>query len=114
MALSLTGNLVIGLLDAVKIPVPRELGVAILVSGSTLFVYALLYLRSSFIGETEIKLLLFSQRVLAFLPTPTIPKLHHNDSRNDPVFRSVLGIVCTLALSTPTVIHRARVEDRLL
>jgi len=32
----------------------------------------------------------------------------------DLLFRSVLGIVCTLALSTPGVVYRARVEDRLL
>ena len=32
----------------------------------------------------------------------------------DLMVRSVLGIVCTLALSTPSAVYRARVEDRLL
>ena len=115
MALSFTGNLVIGLLDTVKIPVPREVGVAILVSGSTLFIYVLLYLRSGFLGETEPKLpSLLTKGPYRFCRHPQYLSFIIMTFGIDLMFRSALGIVWTLALSTPSVVYRARVEDRLL
>jgi len=53
MVLSFTANMSIGFFDPTEILAPKEIGLIILVFASLFFVYALLYLRSGFLGETK-------------------------------------------------------------
>jgi protein-S-isoprenylcysteine O-methyltransferase Ste14 len=115
MALSFTSNLIIGLFDPIGIPTPKEIGIAILVCGSLFFVYVLFYLRTSFFGETEPKLdCLVTKGPYRFCRHPQYLSFIIMIFGFDLMFRSIISIVFTLFLSIPSVVYRARVEDKLL
>lgn len=115
MVLSFMANLSIGLFDPLEIPVPKEIGLALLVLGSLFFVYVLFYLRSGFFGETEPRLdFLIQEGPYAHSRHPQYLSFTVMILGFDLMFRSILGVVFTFVLSIPSVVYRARVEDRLL
>jgi len=115
MVLSFTTNLFIGFLDPTEILVSKEIGVALLVCGFLIFVYVLFYLRSGFFGETEPKLdFLITKGPYGFCRHPQYLSFIIMILGIDLMFRSFTGIVFTLAISIPSVVYRARIEDQLL
>jgi len=115
MVLSFTTNLVICFLDSIEILVSKEIGVALLICGSLFFVYVLLYLRSGFFGETKPKLdFLITKGPYRFCRHPQYLSFIIMILGIDLMFRSVAGILFTLALSIPSVVYRAKIEDGLL
>jgi len=115
MVLSFTTNLVICFLDSIEILVSKEIGVALLICGSLFFVYVLLYLRSGFFGETKPKLdFLITKGPYRFCRHPQYLSFIIMILGIDLMFRSVTGIVFTLALLIPSVVYRAKIEDGLL
>ena len=115
MVLSFTINMVIGFFDPTEILVPKELGLVILLCGSLLFVYVLLYLRSGFFGETEPDSgFLITEGPYRFCRHPQYLSFIIMIFGFDLMFRSMMAIVFTLALSIPSVVYRGKVEDRLL
>ena len=79
------------------------------------FVYVLFYLRSGFFGETEPRLdFLITDGPYGFCRHPLYLSFIVMVFGVDMAFRSVIGIVFTLALSIPSVIYRAKKEDALL
>jgi len=115
MVLSFTINMVIGFFDPTGIPVPREVGLVILLCGSLLFVYVLLYLRSGFFGETELRLdYLITEGPYRFCRHPQYLSFIIMIFGFDLMFRSMMAIGFTLALSIPSVVYRGKVEGRLL
>jgi len=115
MVLSFTTNLFIGFLDPTEILVSKEIGVALLVCGFLIFVYVLFYLRSGFFGETEPKLdFLITKGPYEFCRHPQYLSFIIMILGIDLMFRSFAGIVFTLAISIPSVVYRARIEDQLL
>lgn len=115
MVLSFTANIFIGFFDPTEIPVPKEIGWVVLICGSVFFVYVLLYLRSGFFGETEPKLdFIIMKGPYGFCRHPQYLSFIIMIFGFDLVFRSTIGIVFTLAASIPSVVYRARVEDKLL
>jgi len=115
MVLSFMANLSIGLFDPFEIPVPKEIGLALLVLGSLLFVYVLFYLRSGFFGETEPRLdFLITEGPYSYCRHPQYLSFIIIILGFDLMFRSILSVGFTLVLSIPSVVYRARVEDGLL
>ena len=115
MVLSFMANLSICFFDPFEIPVPKEIGLALLVLGSLFFVYVLSYLRSGFFGETEPKLgFLITEGPYRVCRHPQYLSFIIMILGFDLMFKSVIGIAFTLGLSVPSVVYRARVEDRLL
>jgi len=115
MVLSFMANLSIGLFDPFEIPVPKEIGLAVLVLWGLFFVYVLFYLRSGFFGETEPRLdFLITEGPYSYCRHPQYLSFITLILGFDVMFRSILGVVFTLVLSIPSVVYRARVEDRLL
>ena len=115
MVLAFTSNLIICYLDPFEILSLEEVGVALLVTGSLFFVYVLLYLRSGFFGETQPKLdFLITTGPYRFCRHPQYLSFFIMILGFDLMFMSAVGIVFTFTLSIPSVIYRARVEDRLL
>ena len=115
MVLSFTTNILIGFLDPTEMLVSKEIGVVLLVCGSLIFVYVLLYLRSGFFGETEPKLdFLITKGPYRFCRHPQYLSFIIMILGIDLMFRSVLGTVFTLVLSIPSVVYRAKIEDELL
>ncbi|MFQ6095114.1 MAG: methyltransferase family protein [Candidatus Bathyarchaeia archaeon] len=79
------------------------------------FVYVLLYLRSGFFGETEPKLdFLITKGPYGFCRHPQYLSFIIMILGFDLMFGSIIGIVFTLVLSIPSVVYRARKEDKLL
>jgi len=115
MVLSFTINMVVGFFDPTEMSVPKEPGLVILLCGSLLFVYVLLYLRSGFFGETEPKLdFLITEGPYRFCRHPQYLSFVIMIFGFDLMFRSIVAIVFTAAISIPSVVYRAKVEDRLL
>jgi len=108
-------NMAIGFFDPTEIPVMKEIGLVILICGSVFFAYVLLYLRSGFFGETEPKLdSLITKGPYRFCRHPQYLSFITMIFGFDLMFRSLVGILFTLTLSIPSVVYRARVEDKLL
>jgi len=115
MVLSFTINIFIGFLDPTEIPISKESGVVFLICGGLIFVYVLLYLRSGFFGETEPKLdFLITKGPYRFCRHPLYLSFIVMILGIDLMFRSVMGMVFTFILSIPSVIYRAKIEDKLL
>jgi len=115
MVLSFTVNMVIGLFDPFEVPVPKEVGLFVLICGSLLFIYVLFYLRSGFFGETEPRLdSLITEGPYRFCRHPQYLSFIMMIFGFDLMFRSIIAIAFTLALSIPSVVYRGKVEDRLL
>ena len=115
MVLAFTSNLVIGIFDPFKIPVLREIGIILIVFGSSFFVYVLFYLRKGFLGNTEPKLdFLITKGPYRFCRHPQYLSFIIMVLGFDLMFRSMIGIAFTIFLSIPSVVYRARVEDKLL
>jgi protein-S-isoprenylcysteine O-methyltransferase Ste14 len=115
MVLSFTINMVVGFFDPTEMSVPKELGLVILLCGSLVFVYVLLYLRSGFFGETEPKLdSLITEGPYRFCRHPQYLSFVIMIFGFDLMFRSIVAMVFTAAISIPSVVYRGKVEDRLL
>lgn len=115
MVLFFTINLFVGFFDSAEIPVPKEAGLVILISGGLFFVYVLFYLRSGFFGETEPKLdFLITEGPYRFCRHPQYLSFIIMIFGFDVMFGSIIGIVFTLTLSIPSAVYRARAEDKLL
>jgi len=115
MVLALTSNLIVCFFDPFELLVSKEVGVAFIASGSLFFVYVLLYLRSGFFGETEPKLdFLITNGPYRFCRHPQYLSFIIMIFGFDLIFGSVLGIVFTFTLSIPSIVYRARVEDKML
>jgi protein-S-isoprenylcysteine O-methyltransferase Ste14 len=115
MVLSLTSNLIIGLFDTSELFVPKEIGIILLTCGSAFFAYVLFYLRRGFLGETEPKLnYLVTKGPYRLCRHPQYLSFIIMIFGFDLMFRSVIGIAFTILLSIPSVVYRARVEDKLL
>ncbi|MDH5754193.1 MAG: phosphatidylethanolamine N-methyltransferase family protein [Candidatus Bathyarchaeota archaeon] len=97
MVLSFAANLIICFLDPIEVSVSKDIGVALLICGSLIFVYVLLYLRSGFFGETEPKLdFLITKGPYRFCRHPLYLSFIIMILGIDLMFRSVMGIVFTL------------------
>ena len=115
MVSSLTANLVICFFDPIEIPVPKEIGVALLVGGFVFFFYVLLYLRRGLFGETEPKLdFLITKGPYRFCRHPQYLSFIIIILSIDLMFRSVMGLLFTFVLSIPSMVYRAKIEDGLL
>jgi len=115
MVLSFTFNLIICFFDPFEILVSKEIGILLLVCGALILVYVLFYLRSGFFGETEPKLnFLITTGPYRFCRHPLYLSFIIMILGIDLMFRSIMGIVFTLTLSIPSVVYRARIEDKLL
>ena len=115
MVLSFTSNLVFGLFDPYKIPVPKEIGIALVICGSLFFIYVIYYLRSGFFGETEPKLnILITEGPYKLCRHPQYLSFLVMVLGFDLAFRSIIGIVFTFALSLPSIVYRAKKEDTAL
>jgi len=115
MVLAFTSNLVICIFDTFKIPVPKEIGIVILICGSLFFIYVLFYLRSGFFGETEPKLdFLVTKGPYRFCRHPQYLSFIIMIFGFDFMSRSIMGIAFTISLSIPSAVYRAKVEDKLL
>ncbi|MCW4019809.1 MAG: isoprenylcysteine carboxylmethyltransferase family protein [Candidatus Bathyarchaeota archaeon] len=115
MVLFFTANTVIGFFDPTKMPVAKEIGLAVLVCGSLLFVYVLFYLRSGFFGETEPKLdFLITKGPYGFCRHPQYLSFIMMILGFDLMFRSTISTMFTLTLSIPSAVYRAKIEDKLL
>jgi protein-S-isoprenylcysteine O-methyltransferase Ste14 len=115
MVLFFTSNLVVGLFDPYEIPVPKEIGIAIVICGSLFFVYVLYYLRSGFFGETEPRLnVLITEGPYRVCRHPQYLSFLVMILGFDLAFRSIIGLVFTLTLSLPSIVYRAKKEDTAL
>ena len=115
MVLSFLANLSVGFFDPFEISVPRESGLVFLALGSLFFVYVLSCLRSGFFGETEPSLnSLITEGPYGVCRHPQYLSFIMMILGFDLLFGSFMGIILTFALSIPSVVYRARVEDRLL
>lgn len=115
MVLSFTANLIVCFFDPIEIPFPKEIGTALLMSGFLIFFYVLLYLRSGFFGETEPKLdFLITKGPYGFCRHPQYLSFIIIILGIDLMFRSLIGLVFTFALSIPSMFYRAKIEDKLL
>jgi len=115
MVLAFTSNLIVCYFDPFEILGLKEIGIVLFVSGGLFFVYVLLYLRNGFFGETEPKLdFLITAGPYRFCRHPQYLSFIIIILGFDLMFMSAVGIVFTFTLSIPSVICRARVEDRLL
>ncbi len=115
MVLSFMANLSICFFDPFEIPLPSEIGLALLVLGSMFFIFVLFYLRSGFFGETEPKLdFLITEGPYGVCRHPQYLSFIIMILGFDLMFKSVIGVIFTLTLSVPSVVYRARVEDKLL
>lgn len=115
MGLSFTTNLIVCFLDPIEILVLNEIGVAILICGFLIFVYVLLYLRSGFFGETKPELdFLITKGPYRFCRHPQYLSFIIMIFGIDLMFRSPLGIIITITLAIPSLVYRAKIEDRLL
>ena len=115
MVLSFTANMFIGFLDPTKMPVPKEIGLWVFLGGSLFFVYVLLYLRSGFFGDTKPNLgFLITKGPYQFCRHPQYLSFVIMVLGFDLMLRSPIGIAFTFALSIPSAIYRAKIEDKLL
>ncbi|MFB0567810.1 MAG: isoprenylcysteine carboxylmethyltransferase family protein [Candidatus Bathyarchaeia archaeon] len=115
MILSFTANLIVCFFGPIEIPFPKEIGTALLMSGFLIFFYVLLYLRSGFFGETEPKLdFLITKGPYGFCRHPQYLSFIIIILGIDLMFRSLIGLVFTFALSIPSMFYRAKIEDKLL
>ena len=115
MVLSFTANMIVSFYDPTEIILPRLIGEAILVCGFLIFAYVLFYLRSGFFGETEPKLdHLITEGPYRFCRHPQYLSFIVMVLGIDLMLRSVVGVVFTLIVSIPSVIYRAKIEDKLL
>jgi len=115
MDLCFTVNVIICLYDRNSIPVQKEVGILIFAIGSALFVYSICYLRAGFFGETEPKLdNLVTKGPYGLCRHPIYLSFIVMTLGIDLATRSIIGLVLTFALSIPSAINRAIVEERLL
>jgi len=115
MVTCLTANLVVSFFYPTGIGVPREFGVIVLVCGFLIFGYVLIYLRRGFFGETKPVLdHLVTNGPYRFCRHPLYLSFIAIVLGIDLLSRSAVGVVFTLVVSVPSVVYRAKVEDRLL
>jgi len=115
MALCLTANVIVCLYDRNSIPIQKEVGLFTFATGSALFVYAIFYLRTGFFGETEPKSdYLVTKGPYRLCRHPIYLSFIVMTLGIDLAIRSTVGLVLTFALSIPSAVNRAIIEERLL
>lgn len=115
MGLALLLNLGVCFLDPLELLAARTAGKAILFLGGLLFLYVCYYLRRGLLGEVEPNLdHLVTEGPYRFCRHPLYLSFVLLIMGFDLMFGSLLGILCTLFLVIPSVIYRARLEERAL
>jgi len=115
MVLLFTANMVVAFCDPFRSMGFATIGNVLMVASAVLFVYTVAYLRRGFFGETEPVLEhLVTEGPYRFCRHPLYLSFIVLILGLDLWLGSVLGVAHTLFLSIPSVVYRARVEDRLL
>ncbi len=115
MVLLFTANIVVAFWDPFRSRVFAMAGETLIVVGAVLFFYTIAYLRRGFFGETEPVLdHLVTGGPYSFCRHPLYLGFIILIFGLDLWLGSALGVAHTLLLSVPSVVYRARVEDRLL
>lgn len=115
MNLAFTTNIFVAFLDPIEMSVPNGIGVALFIGGILVFVYVLSYLRGGYVGSTKPTLgYLITRGPYRFCRHPLYLSFFIIILGIDLMFGSVLGVVHTFALSIPSAVYRARIEDNLL
>lgn len=115
MVLVFLANLGVCFFYPTEIPVVRDAGLAFLIGGSLFFVYVLFFLRQGFLGETEPKLdHLVMDGPYRFCRHPQYLSFIIMILGLGLMFRSIVGVVFTFTLSIPSVVYRARIEEKIL
>lgn len=115
MVLCFTTNVIARLYDRNSIPMQREVGILVFIIGAALLVYLIYYLRNGFFGETEPML----ENLVTEGPYRLCRHLVYLSFivmtlGIDLAIRSIVGLVLTFALSIPSAVCRAIVEERSL
>lgn len=115
MALCFTANVIVCLYDRNSIPIQKEAGILVFAIGSALFIYSIFYIRTGFFDETEPKLKnLVTKGPYGLCRHPIYLSFIVMTLGIDLATRSIIGLVLTFALSIPSTVNRAIVEERLL
>ncbi|HAL61881.1 MAG TPA: hypothetical protein DCP08_05670 [Chloroflexi bacterium] len=115
MVLAFLLNLVVCFLDPTEFRGTRALGQAFFFLGGLLLLYAACYLRRGFFGEVEPNLNhLVTAGPYRWCRPPLYLSFMLIVLGIDLMFGSPLGILATLLLTLPSVIYRARLEEKAL
>ena len=115
MVLAFLLNLLVCFLDPLELVTARTAGKAILFLAGLLFVYVCYYLRKGFLGEVEPNLdHLVTTGPYRWCRHPLYFSFMLIIMGFDLMFGSLLGILVTLFLAVPSVIYRARLEEKAL
>jgi len=115
MVLAFLLNLVVCFLDPTELKGARALGQVVFLLGGLLLVYVTYYLRSGFLGEVEPNLdHLITAGPYRWCRHPLYLSFLLIILGFDLMFGSLLGILFTLFLAIPSIIYRARLEEKAL
>jgi len=115
MVLAFLLNLLVCFLDPTEFKGTRALGQVVFLLGSLLMVYVTYYLRSGFLGEVEPNLdHLVTAGPYRWCRHPLYLSFLLIILGLDLMFGSPAGILVTLLLALPSIIYRARLEEKAL
>lgn len=115
MVLAFLLNLLVCFLDPADFKGTRALGQVLFLLGGLLLFYVTYYLRSGFLGEVEPNLdHLVTAGPYRWCRHPLYLSFMAIVLGIDLMFGSPLGILATLLLALPSVIYRARLEEKAL
>lgn len=115
MVLAFLLNLVVCFLDPTECTGTRALGQVVFLLGGLLLLYVTYYLRSGFLGEVEPNLdHLVTAGHYRWCRHPLYLSFMVIILGIDLMFGSPVGILATLFLALPSVIYRARLEEKAL
>lgn len=115
MVLTFLSNLLVCFLDPTEFKGTRALGQVVFLLGGLLLLYVTYYLRSGFFGEVEPNLdHLVTTGPYRWYRHPLYLSFMLIMLGLDLMFGSPVGIVVTLVLALPSIIYRARLEEKAL
>jgi len=115
MVLAFLSKLVVCFLDSTEFKGTRALGKVVFLLGGLLLLYVTCYLRSGFLGEVEPNLdHLVTAGPYRWCRPPLYLSFMVIILGIDLMFGSPVGILATLFLALPSVIYRARLEEKSL
>ncbi|MGB5933957.1 MAG: isoprenylcysteine carboxylmethyltransferase family protein [Anaerolineae bacterium] len=115
MVLAFLSNLLVCFLDPTEFKGTRALGKVVFLLGGLLLLYVTYYLRSGFLGEVEPNLdHLVTRGPYRWCRHPLYLSFMLIMLGLDLMFGSPVGIVVTLVLALPSIIYRARLEEKAL
>ncbi len=115
MVLAFLFNLLVCFLDPTEFAGTRALGQVVFLLGFLLMVYVAYYLRHGFLGEVEPNLdHLVTKGPYRWCRHPLYLSFMVIVLGIDLMFGSPLGVLATLLLVLPSVIYRARLEEKAL